>query len=66
MTVVSNNPSWWPFIDSRLAYSYWMGLLYQSLTSRSNIDLHFAVAAGVVLVYDWGEWDVVLQLLPFL
>jgi hypothetical protein len=34
--------------------------------SRSYIDLHFAVAAGVVVVYDWGEWDVVLHLLPFL
>jgi hypothetical protein len=21
---------------------------------------HFAVAAGVVVVYDWSEWDVVL------
>jgi hypothetical protein len=34
--------------------------------SRFNIDLHFAVAAGVVVVYDWGEQDVVLSLLPFL
>jgi hypothetical protein len=34
--------------------------------SQSNIDLHFAVAAGVVVVYDWGEQDVVLKLLPFL
>jgi hypothetical protein len=34
--------------------------------SRSNIDLHFAVAAGVVVVYDWGEQDIVPNLLPFL
>jgi hypothetical protein len=65
MTVVLNNPSWWPFIDLRLVYSYWTGWSYQSLTSRFKIDLHFAVAAGVVVAYDWGEWDVVLQLLPF-
>ncbi|KIK40222.1 hypothetical protein CY34DRAFT_282628 [Suillus luteus UH-Slu-Lm8-n1] len=53
MTIVSNDPSWWPLIDSRLVYSYWIGLSYQSVTSRFNIDLHFAVAAGVVVVYDW-------------
>jgi hypothetical protein len=46
-------------------FSYWVGLSYQSVTSRSNIDLHFAVAAGVVVVYDWGKQDVVLKLLPF-
>jgi hypothetical protein len=28
--------------------------------------LHFAVAAGVVVVYDWGEQDFALILLPFL
>jgi hypothetical protein len=31
-----------------------------------NNDLHFAVAAGVVVAYDWGEQDVVLKLLLFL
>jgi hypothetical protein len=66
MTLVSNDPSWWPLIDSQLVYSYWIGLSYQLAMSRSNIDLHFAVAAGAVVVYDWGEWDVVLQLLLFL
>jgi hypothetical protein len=30
------------------------------------MDFHFAVAAGVVVVYDWGEQDVALNLLPFL
>jgi hypothetical protein len=34
--------------------------------SRSNNNLHFAVAAGVVVVYDWGEQDFALILLPFL
>jgi hypothetical protein len=43
-----------------------MGLLYQFVMARSNIDLHFPVATGVVVVYDWGEQDVVLKLLPFL
>jgi hypothetical protein len=66
MTFVSNDPSWWPMIVSQLIFSYWLGLLYQLWMSRSNNDLHFAVAAGVVVVYDWGEQDVVLKLLPFL
>jgi hypothetical protein len=35
------------------------------MISRSNLNLHLAVAAGVVVVYDWGEQDVVLKLLPF-
>jgi hypothetical protein len=68
MTIVSNDPSWWPLIDSHLVYSNWIGLSYQSVMSRSNIDLHFyfAVAAAAVVVYDWGERDVALHLLPFL
>jgi hypothetical protein len=56
----------WPYIDEEFSYSYWQGLSYQLVMSQSNIDLHFAVAAGVVVVYDWGEQDVVLKLLPFL
>jgi hypothetical protein len=64
-TVVSNDPSWWPFINLGIFLSYWTGLSYQLVMSRSNNDLHFAVAAGVVVVYDWGEQDVVLILLPF-
>jgi hypothetical protein len=66
MTFVSNDPSLWPYIDTQLFIDYWIGLSYQSVMSRSNINLHFAVAAGVVVVYDWGEQDVVLKLLPFL
>jgi hypothetical protein len=66
MTFVSNDPSWWPLIDFQLIVSYWICLLYQLVMSRSNNDLHFAGAAGVVVVYDWGEQDVVLILLPFL
>jgi Arc/MetJ family transcription regulator len=47
--------------------AYWNSLVYyQSVMSRSNIDLHFAVAACVMVVYDLGEQDVVLKLLPFL
>jgi hypothetical protein len=66
MTFVSNDPIWWPFIDSQVFYSHWTGLSYQLVMSRSNIDLHFAVAAGVVVAYDWGEQDADLKLLPFL
>ncbi|KAG1853561.1 hypothetical protein C8R48DRAFT_777075 [Suillus tomentosus] len=35
MTFVSNDPSWWPYINFCIFVSYW------------------AVAAGVVVVYDW-------------
>jgi hypothetical protein len=66
MTFVSNDPTLWPFIDARLPNSYWTGLSYQLVMSRSDIDLHFAVAAGVVVVYDWGEQNDDLNLLPFL
>jgi hypothetical protein len=66
MTFVSYDPSWWPLIDSELFTSYWTGLSYQSVISRSNIDLHCAVAAVVVVVYDLGEQDVVPNPLPFL
>jgi hypothetical protein len=59
MTFISNDTSWWPVIDMDLFYSYWTGLSYQLVMSRSNINLHFAVAAGVVVVYDWGEQAVV-------
>jgi hypothetical protein len=66
MTFVSNDSSWWPWIDAQFFFSYWMGLSYKLVMSRSNNDLHFAVAAGVVVVYDWGEQAVVPNLLPFL
>ncbi|KAG2355206.1 hypothetical protein BDR07DRAFT_1426980 [Suillus spraguei] len=35
MTIISNDPSWWPTISWNILFSYW------------------AVAAGVVVVYDW-------------
>jgi hypothetical protein len=66
MTFVSNDPSWWPYIDVQFLLSYWTGLSYQLVMFRSDIDLHFAVAAGVVVVYDWGEQNDDLNLLPFL
>jgi hypothetical protein len=66
MTVVSNDPSLWPLINDNFLFSYWIGLSYQSVVPRSNNDLHFAVVAGVVVVYDWGEKAVVPNLLPFL
>jgi hypothetical protein len=67
MTGVSNDPSWWPYMDALLFCAYWKSLVYhQSVMSRSNIDLHFAVAAGAMVVYDLCEQDVVLKLLLFL
>jgi uncharacterized membrane protein YraQ (UPF0718 family) len=66
MTIVLNDPSWWPIIDFQRFFSYWMCFSYQLVIFRSNNDLHLAVATGVVVVYDWGEQDAVLILLPFL
>jgi hypothetical protein len=66
MTFISNDPSLWPYIDAQVLFSYWIGLSYHSVMSRFNTKLHFAVAAGVVVVYDWCEQDVDLKLLPFL
>jgi hypothetical protein len=65
MTFVSNDPSLWPYLGAQLFLTYWTSVLYQSVMFRSDIDLHFAVTASVVVVYDWGEQDV-LNLLPFL
>jgi hypothetical protein len=66
MTLVSNDPTFWPYIDLQFFFSYWTGLSHQLVMSQSNIDLHFAVAASIVVVYDWGEQDVVPNPLPFL
>jgi hypothetical protein len=66
MTFVSNDPSWWPIIDLQFIFGYWICLSYQLVMCRCNNDLHFAVAGGVVVVYDWGEQDVAMILLPFL
>jgi hypothetical protein len=66
MTFISNDPSWWPYIDGQVLFGYWIGLSYQLVMSRSNLNMHLAVVASVVVVYDWGEQDVVLKLLPFL
>jgi hypothetical protein len=66
MTIVSNDSSLWPMIDFQLFSSYWIGLSCQLVMSRSNNDLHFPVAAGIVVAYDWGEQDVDLKLLLFL
>jgi hypothetical protein len=41
MTLVSNDPSWWPTIDLNIAYSYWIGSSHQSVMSQSNIELRY-------------------------
>jgi hypothetical protein len=68
MTFVSNDPMWWPYINQNIFYSYWTG----SSSFRgclgdpaSSFNLRFAVAASVVVIYDWGEQDVILNLPPF-
>jgi hypothetical protein len=66
MTFISNDPSLWLYINAQLFVSYWLGLLYELVMFPSNNGLHIAVAAGVMVVYDWGEQDIVPNLLPFL
>jgi hypothetical protein len=58
MTVVSNDPRWWPLIDFTIIYSYFYGSWGTiSLTQSSMMVLNFAVASFAIVVYDWGEQD---------
>ncbi|KAG2073035.1 hypothetical protein BDR04DRAFT_365559 [Suillus decipiens] len=41
MTLVSNDPSWWPTISSNMFLSYWIGSSCQLMMSRSHIGLRF-------------------------
>jgi hypothetical protein len=41
MTILSDDPDWWPLIILNIFLSYWMGSSYQLVMSRSIIDLQF-------------------------
>jgi hypothetical protein len=57
MTVVSNDPSFWPLINSSMLFSYWSGSSSVLWCVNLTLTCGFAVIAGVVVVYDWGEQD---------
>lgn len=59
MTLVSNNPSWWPVIDWYHQYSYFLGMWRADVhLPRSMSDRGFTVVSSTVLAYDWGEQDI--------
>jgi hypothetical protein len=55
MTVVSNDPIWWPAISYNRVYSYFSGAVTASKRSHSNFDNGFSVVSFTVVLYDWGE-----------
>jgi hypothetical protein len=57
-----------PFGGRTLMHKFFLaiGQVRRQSDDIFNLNLHLAVAAGVVVIYDWGEQDVVLNLLPFL
>jgi hypothetical protein len=61
MTIVSDDPGWWPVIDSQYFRSYfagsWRAVVRWTLNDQSNLKCGFAVASFVVVMYDWGEHD---------
>ncbi|KAG2077037.1 hypothetical protein BDR04DRAFT_1089335 [Suillus decipiens] len=59
MSMVSDDPSWWPTIDASIVSSYFIGswrvCRLRVVISQSNLCSGFAVAASVAVWYDWGE-----------
>jgi hypothetical protein len=56
MTVVSNDPEWWPTISSFRGASYFQGS-WRADSLTQKFDCGFAVAALIAVVYDWGAQD---------
>ncbi|KAG2124139.1 hypothetical protein BD769DRAFT_1388938 [Suillus cothurnatus] len=55
MTIVSDDPSWWPFINASLIGSYFVGSWSVSHTTTvADLCCHFVVAGSVGVIYDWG------------
>ncbi|KAG0693769.1 hypothetical protein DFH29DRAFT_963108 [Suillus ampliporus] len=56
MTLISNDPSWWPSINADRIASYFAGLWcicwMMTAMCRSNLDCGFVVAAFAGLIYD--------------
>ncbi|KAG2107795.1 hypothetical protein BD769DRAFT_1643113 [Suillus cothurnatus] len=55
MTLVSNDPSWWPVINASLIASYFTGSWSVShMMTVTDLRCHFVVASSVGIIYDWG------------
>ncbi|KAG2124153.1 hypothetical protein BD769DRAFT_1388950 [Suillus cothurnatus] len=55
MTIVSNDPSWWPLINASLIFSYFIGSWSVShMMTVTDVRCHFVVASSVGIIYDWG------------
>jgi hypothetical protein len=70
MTLASDDPTYWPSINSYRINSYsvgsWSGLrLSLPLTSWSDLDCVLTVTATIVVTYDWGERDNIKESLKF-
>lgn len=67
MTIVSDDPLWWPFIDSLRFISYfaglWRAVVCWTSNDQSNLKCGFTVTSCVVVMYDWGEHDNIQGLL---
>lgn len=59
MTIVSNDPTVWPVVNSYRISSYFAGSWRAHVEANvaSKHWLWFAVAASVGVTYDWGEHD---------
>ena len=55
MTIVSNDPIWWPIIDSHRSYSYFIGSWRVRQILVISHSIFIAVAASTMTIYDWGQ-----------
>jgi hypothetical protein len=65
MTVVSDDPSWWPWIISWRISSYYVGSWQLNVETDVPVSpqVRFAVAASVGVTYDWGKHDTIEEVL---
>ncbi|KAG2094202.1 uncharacterized protein F5147DRAFT_657205 [Suillus discolor] len=54
MTVVSNDPSWWPVINSNIISSYWI------VAAGTVVVYDWALTLGQEIELIWGGWKIVL------
>ncbi|KAG1744001.1 uncharacterized protein EDB91DRAFT_1124159 [Suillus paluster] len=58
MTLVSNDFSWWSFVNASCIASYfvgsWRASRIMTIVFRSNLGCGLVVAASAGVVYDWA------------
>jgi hypothetical protein len=56
MSLVSDDPMWWSFIDWALIYSYFMGAYRASrMVSVTSHSYCFTAGSFTVIIYEWGK-----------